>query len=793
MAPMSRRPVADDARRLKVQQVASRVLLEAASLDEAMAEILQVLATELGWSLAIYWAAVPDPRSGRAALCCRAIWAEEAIVRSAVVEASRAAVLAPSEEPPGAALAGRESIWIERLTGQEPSARLRLAVAAGLHAVAAFPVRQREAVPAVIELFAREPSPIDEGVLQLMTAVGHQICLVLHRMEAQSHALEALDRAREEVETILRALPDGITVRDGAGRLVYANEAIARAVGLPNLRASPAELLGRFQLWDENGRPLSPDEISRAGPAAPGEERILRYRPIGQEGGDRWVSLKAAAVDPARAGDQRIVIVMRDVTNERRDREWQRFLGDASTALASSMDLPTALEELAALAARTVADRCAVVLRKRSGEPRLMAYAGAVGADTSDRDAAVERGRKDCLKAAQLAMTGRQPILENDAGISAMAVPLELRGESVGAIVLAGLGEGRRYGPSDLGAAQELARRASIAIDNVRLLAEAQESVRAREDLLAIVSHDLRNPLGVVLASSALLLKSSLPPDAPGKEGRARRQVEAIERAANRMNRLIRDLLDFAAIQAGRLSVSSHPREVGALLREVQEALEPLAAAKSIRLVASPVEAPDLRISCDHDRVIQLFSNVVGNAVKFTPEGGTVALRAEPDGPMVRFAVADDGPGISTEELPYVFDRYYQSRRRNRDGIGLGLSIARGIVEAHGGRIWVESPTGPPQTDGNAAAKPEATMPEAAKPEAAMPEAAKPEATMPEAAKPEAANLERGGGPNGLAHNGPTAGPNGLANVQAGKAEKAEGPDRFGGTTFFFTLPAPQQ
>jgi signal transduction histidine kinase len=397
---------------------------------------------------------------------------------------------------------------------------------------------------------------------------------------------------------------------------------------------------------------------------------------------------------------------MRDVTDERRDQEWQRFLGDASTALASSMDLPTALEELAALAARTVADRCAVILRRGNGEPRVLAFAGAVGADPSDQET-VDRGRTDCLRAAQVALTSRQPILENDPGRSSMAVPLDLRGQSVGALVLATLGDGRRYGASDLGAAQELARRATIAIDNVRLLAEAQESVRAREDLLAIVSHDLRNPLGVVLASSALLLKSSLPPEPPGKEGRARRQVEAIERAGNRMNRLIRDLLDFAAIQAGHLSVSSHPREVEALLREVLDALEPLAAAKSIKLVE---ERPGtgMYISCDHDRVIQVFSNVVGNAVKFSPEGATVTLRAEPDGAMVRFAVADDGPGISTEELPYVFDRYYQARRRNRDGIGLGLSIARGIVEAHGGRIWVESPTSPKRdgkSDGKADGK----------------------------------------------------------------------------------------
>ncbi len=701
MAPMSRRPQADDARRLSVQQTASRVLLEHASLDEAMAEILRALATELDWALAVYWVVVPGAPGTRSTLHCRAIWAEEPIVRTAIVEATRAAVLKLGEDPAGSAAAGREAIWIEQLGAEDSSPRLQLAAAAGLRSVAAFPVRQRETVPAIIELYAREARPVDEGTLHLMTALGHQICLVLHREEAQVAALEALERSREELETVLSALPDGITVRDAAGRLVYANAAIARAVGLPDLRASPAELFGRFRMWDENGRPLSADEIPRIDPLPGGEERLLRYRPIGEvaqsghEGGDRWMSVKAAPIAAARGSDARVVIVMRDVTAARRDQEWQRFLGDASTALASSMDLPAALEELAALAARTVADRCAVVLRRGNSEPRVSAYAAAVLAEPSNVAdlETVERGRTDSLRAAQAAMTSQQPILENEPGRSSMAVPLHLRGQSVGALVLAALGEGRRYGPADLGAAQELARRASMAIDNVRLLSEAQESVRAREDLLAIVSHDLRNPLGVVLASSALLLKSSLPPEPPGKEGRARRQIEAIERAGNRMNRLIRDLLDFAAIQAGHLSVSSHPREVGTLVREVLDALEPLAATKTIKLVDGTPQSAGLTISCDHDRVIQLFSNVVGNAVKFTPEGGTVILRAEQDDAMVRFAVADNGPGIALEELPYVFDRYYQARRRNRDGIGLGLTIARGIVEAHGGRIWVESPT----------------------------------------------------------------------------------------------------
>ena len=195
-----------------------------------------------------------------------------------------------------------------------------------------------------------------------------------------------------------------------------------------------------------------------------------------------------------------------------------------------------------------------------------------------------------------------------------------------------------------------------------------------------------------MLASSALLLKSSLPPE---KEERARRQVEAIQRAGNRMNRLIRDLLDFASIQGGRLSVVPRVQLAADIVTEVLEALEPLAAPKGQRLRQ---ETPaTLQVACDHDRVVQLFSNVVGNAIKFSPDGGNDRrerrARAQTDGQtMVRFGVADNGPGIPADELPHVFDRYYQAQRKNREGIGLGLSIARGIVEAHGGHIWVESP-----------------------------------------------------------------------------------------------------
>jgi signal transduction histidine kinase len=394
---------------------------------------------------------------------------------------------------------------------------------------------------------------------------------------------------------------------------------------------------------------------------------------------------------------------MRDVTDRRRAEEWQRFLGDASTALGSSMELDAVLQAVAELAARSVADWCSVAVRGRGGDVRVLAFAGGRPDGAAGVDG-VQAVAQAC--AAELVTGHREPLLVGrtrpaepfadvphlrglaEQGARAlMAVPLAPRGQRVGAIVLVSLS--RDYGKNDLAAAEELARRASIAIDNVQLYGEAQEALRAREDLLAIVSHDLRNPLGVVLASSALLLKSSLPPE---KEERARRQVEAIQRAGNRMNRLIRDLLDFASIQGGRLSVALRAQDAKDLVDEVCEALEPLATQKQQRLVR---EAPgELRVSCDHDRVIQVFSNVIGNAIKFTPDGGNITVRAVGDGERVRFAVVDDGPGIPADELPHVFDRYYQARRKNRDGIGLGLSIARGIVEAHGGRIWVESEEG---------------------------------------------------------------------------------------------------
>ncbi|MEO5579357.1 MAG: ATP-binding protein [Gemmatimonadaceae bacterium] len=263
-------------------------------------------------------------------------------------------------------------------------------------------------------------------------------------------------------------------------------------------------------------------------------------------------------------------------------------------------------------------------------------------------------------------------------------------GQMLGVIQLWDKKEGE-FDDSDEAILTQLAQLASVALENARLFKAAQEATRARDDLVAIVSHDLRNPLHTIHMAASFLLEV-----APATDRRitARRQLEVILRAATRSNRLIQDLLDVARIQAGGLAVDPVPVEVRSLVHEAMESASPLAGANQIKVLSDSADLAG-RVSSDRERVLQVFANLIGNAIKFTPKGGEIRIRVSPDGTDVRFTIVDTGPGIPAENLPHVFDRYWQAKSTAKLGTGLGLSIAKGIVEAHGGRIWVESP---PQT-----------------------------------------------------------------------------------------------
>jgi signal transduction histidine kinase len=270
---------------------------------------------------------------------------------------------------------------------------------------------------------------------------------------------------------------------------------------------------------------------------------------------------------------------------------------------------------------------------------------------------------------------------------SVVTVPLTAAGKVIGCLAMYGSESGRRFDAEDLALAQELASRAALAVENARLFHEAELATRARDHMLGIVAHDLRNPLGTILMASQLLedtLDKTLP---------AQRQVAIMRRAGKQMNRLIQDLLDVKRMENDRLSVEPRPTSVLALLSEAVEMLRPLAGASALELTLELSDTlPDVAV--DSVRVQQVLSNLVGNAVKFTPKGGRITLRAVSTDGEVRIAVVDTGPGIPAEQIPHVFGQFWQGARADRRGIGLGLAIAKGIVEAHRGRIWVESTVG---------------------------------------------------------------------------------------------------
>ena len=244
---------------------------------------------------------------------------------------------------------------------------------------------------------------------------------------------------------------------------------------------------------------------------------------------------------------------------------------------------------------------------------------------------------------------------------------------------------------------QILARQCALALRRIELneaerdaRLDAEEATRAREEILSVVSHDLRNPLGTILMG-VTTLQQILDPALP-KADRILVIAERIQRQSERMARLIEDLVDFAGIQAGKLSIERRPTAPAKVIAAVAELFEPIAQERNVGFAVDVGEKLPV-IDIDPERAVQVLANLVNNALKVTSKHGHVTVGAT-DGDEVVFFVRDSGPGIDPSELPRLFERYWRSKKATYKGAGLGLSIARGIVEAHNGRIWAESQVG---------------------------------------------------------------------------------------------------
>ncbi len=388
------------------------------------------------------------------------------------------------------------------------------------------------------------------------------------------------------------------------------------------------------------------------------------------------------------------------------------LLAEASRVLSSSFDYQTTLAALVRLAVPALADYCALDIIgaddnfERVGEAHVDPAKSALIKQVAHFPRSALTANHPLIRVvttgvpvlepeitpafirASFAEAGQRRTVEALEPRSLICVPLVNAGKPLGALTLVTSGSGRRYEVADLSLAADLARRAAIVVEHARLFHEAQQATRARDDVLAVVAHDLRNPLNTVTMAVSLMLENT-----PVEKVQERRQVEIVRRAADRMNRMIQDLLDVKRMESGRLGIEPQPESPASLVNDTVEMLRPIATGSTI-VLESEVAENLLPVMADSSRIQQVLSNLVGNAVKFTPRDGRVTVCAEPIDGGVRFGVKDNGPGIPPDQVPHIFGQFWQAMPSDRRGIGLGLAIAKGIVEAHGGMIWVESQVG---------------------------------------------------------------------------------------------------
>jgi PAS domain S-box-containing protein len=521
---------------------------------------------------------------------------------------------------------------------------------------------------------------------------------------------EALRLSEAKSSGILSISADAVISIDETQRITMFNEGAEKIFGYSKAEAigSPLEILiperfrARHRLLVE--RFAAAREVARR--ISERGTTIVGLRKNGEE-----FPADAAISKLDVGGTSILTVTLRDVTEQKRREREQKLLAEMGSVPTATLDDAEMLGHVARMAVRDFADLCVVDVVDDDGAVRRLQ---AVGRDPSRAWACdllmkvpVDRTRPDLMGSVR--ETGHPALLrdlspERVASLaetederralraldprSALVVPLAAGGKLLGVMGFVSSSPSRAYGPADLRFAREIAQRAALSLENTRLHRAAHRAIRARDDVLGIVAHDLRNPLNAIRMQARLLLRNA------GEAGpRSREPAAAIDHAVTRMNRLIQDLLDVTHLEAGGLSIECESLPAAQVIVDAVDAHRPLAASASLDLRLDV--APALpRVWADGERLLQVFENLIDNAIKFTNPGGQVVVGAAPRNGEVVFRVADTGAGIAPEALPHLFDRFWQMRKARHAGAGLGLPIVKGIVEAHGGRVWVESTPG---------------------------------------------------------------------------------------------------
>jgi PAS domain S-box-containing protein len=530
----------------------------------------------------------------------------------------------------------------------------------------------------------------------------------------QKHAVDALRAARDRLAEAQRIARLAHWEMDWTTKAVRWSDEMYRLLGLtPGAVVPSVETLMALVPAEDHAAVRAAAEAAVRGHTP----YQVDHRVVRPDGAVRVMSAQAEVVFAPDGRPLRFVGTMQDVTERRRaeedlrrSEERAKFLAEFGAALAGSLDYEATLKAVAKLTVPALADFCMVHLVGPDGTARQVAEAHA-DPDLEGRLGAVLRRYQPTENPKSLIgralRTGRPEFASELAPIitretvpdeelvrlyedlgphSSLSVPLVARGRALGCLTLAYSTSGRRYGPDDLAFAEELARRAALAVDNARLFSDVREADQRKDEFLAMLGHELRNPLAAVRTAAHVLRELGGDPD-------HQRLVAMVERQALQLSRLVDDLLDVARVTRGAIHLRPVPLELATVVAVAVEAARPLMAERRHEFA---VELPDrpLTARADPPRVEQVVANLLANAAKYTPPGGRVALTLTADGGEAVIRVEDTGIGLRPEALAGLFTLFRQSDHvpgQVREGLGIGLALVKALVELHGGRISARS------------------------------------------------------------------------------------------------------
>ncbi|MES1179378.1 MAG: ATP-binding protein [Myxococcales bacterium] len=566
-----------------------------------------------------------------------------------------------------------------------------------------------------------EPTQFSHDERAFIDTLAHQCAQALLR----ASRTEAEEKTRRWFSTTLRSIGDAVIATDNEGKVTFLNPIAEGLTGWTEAEAIGQPLDAVFHIISERSRAVVESPVAkvlREGKVV----GLANHTVLLPKTGPEIPIDDSGAPIRNEAGEMvGVVLVFRDVTELKRHENQNEFLAKAGEALVASLDYQATLATVARFAVPRLADWCAVdLLEPRSSrikrvavahvDPAKVRYAEDLGLRyPTPPDAptgvpqVIRTGKSelypeipnDLLEAGARDAEHRR-IIRELALKSAMVVPLGARGQTFGAMTFVYADSDRRYTSEDLAFAEDLARRASMAIENSVALKdadhardrerwlreEAERTNRLKDDFLATVSHELRTPLNAILGWTSILRGRSIDPETD-------RALAIVDRNARAQAKLIEDVLDVSRIVSGKLTLHLGPTSVAAAAHAATETVAPAADAKGIQVV-SEIMSEALSITADADRLQQVIWNLLSNAIKFTPKDGRVLLRVFREASDVCVSVEDSGEGIRSDMLSAIFEPFQQadaSTTRRHGGLGLGLAIVKQLVSAHGGSVEARS------------------------------------------------------------------------------------------------------